>query len=140
MRYLRLVVRILGWKWANTTDNEEKIKISRLQTCYLRVQVFKNVIPVNYEAQFHQHVYAQLLYPSRSQKLKKIVKSSVSFCAFGILVHKKLLKKCWWNRPLITMRRVWCLKEKLCRSDHRYCSLNPSSFSKQNQTFLDNDA
>jgi len=63
-------------------------------------------------------MFTYSFYPRRSQKRKKTIKSSVSFCVFGICERKKLLVKSWWNRsqmtftspfvPMIGEIDVWC--------------------------------
>ena len=49
--------------------------------------IFLCFLSSTFQSQFHQHVYAKIL-RAQIQKSKKIVKSSVYFCAFGIWACK----------------------------------------------------
>jgi len=62
--------------------------------------------------QFHQH------FKGRSQQHKKTVKSSVSFCAFGIFM---LLVKRWWNRSLKSISST--LNVQICHTNVTFWQL-----------------
>jgi hypothetical protein len=52
---------------------------------------------------FHQHIYVQILLEQIPKAQKDSQVNSVSL-SFGIFVQKKLLLKCWWNRPQVSLK------------------------------------
>jgi len=61
------------------------------------------------------NILMRSIYSQRSQNGKKTVKSSVSFFIFWDLRVKKLLIKCWYNQPLVSISST--LNSRILRSN-----------------------
>jgi len=82
-----------------------------------------NIGEINTKGQFHQHIYMQLLHT----QIPKTVKSSVSFCTFGIWTRKlvKLIPgflkaKIWFSQKVfVTCVNILFPWVKMCQSRRR---------------------